>query len=86
MTPFKAFAFASAALLLDIGGARVLDALGLIEGLLSPSGAAFALLLPLAVVFYVARFTAWFIAPGLLLGALIEAMLVSFRPSARGRI
>jgi hypothetical protein len=84
--PFKAFAILLTALLLDVGCARGLDALGLIEGLLSPNGPSFALLLPLAVVFYVARFTAWFIAPGLLLGALIEAAVVSFRPSAGQRI
>jgi hypothetical protein len=37
--------------------------------LLSPSGARLALLVPVAVVFYAARFFAFFVAPGLLLGA-----------------
>jgi hypothetical protein len=55
--------------LLNLLGARLLDSLGLIEGLLSPSGARLAVLVPVAVMFYAARFFAFFIAPGLLLGA-----------------
>ncbi|HEX2874432.1 MAG TPA: hypothetical protein VHP33_24425 [Polyangiaceae bacterium] len=55
--------------LVNVLGARLLDELGLIEGLLSPSGAQLALLVPVAVVFYAARFFAFFVAPGLLLGA-----------------
>jgi hypothetical protein len=55
--------------LLNLLGAQLLDTLGLIEGLLSPTGAQLALLVPVAVVFYTARFFAFFIAPGLLLGA-----------------
>ena len=71
--------------LLDLLGARLLDSLGLIEGLLSPTGARLALLVPLALLFYAARFLAWFVAPGLVLGALAVAAL-SFRPSARTRV
>jgi hypothetical protein len=55
--------------LLNLLGAQLLDELGLIEGLLSPSGARLALLVPVALVFYAARFFAFFVAPGLLLGA-----------------
>ena len=55
--------------LLNLLGAQLLDELGLIEGLLSPTGAQLALLVPVAVVFYTARFFAFFVAPGLLLGA-----------------
>jgi len=55
--------------LLNLLGARLLDRLGLIEGLLSPSGARLVVLVPVAVVFYAARFFAFFVAPGLLLGA-----------------
>ena len=62
-------------LLVDVGGARLLDSLGLIEGLLAPSGAWQAVLLPLAVVFFAARLFTWFIAPGLALGALLAARL-----------
>lgn len=71
---------ASAAL--DFIAARLLDRLGLIEGLLAPSGAELWLLLPLALTFYVVRLFARFVAPGLLLGALF----VSFRPSGRERV
>ncbi len=70
-----------AAALCELVTARVLDELGLIEGLLSPSGASLATLLPLAIVFFTARFVVWFVAPGLALGALV----VSFRPSAGRR-
>jgi hypothetical protein len=69
------------AALVELIGARVLDALGLIEGLLSPSGASPVALVPLALLFFGARFVTWFIAPGLVLGALV----VSFRPSGRQR-
>ena len=62
-------------LLVDLGGARLLDSLGLIEGLLSPSGARLALLLPLSVAFFAARIVAWFIAPGLALGASLVTLL-----------
>jgi hypothetical protein len=55
--------------LLNVLGARLLDRLGLIEGLLSPSGARLLVLVPVAVAFYAARFFAFFVAPGLLLGA-----------------
>jgi hypothetical protein len=51
-------------------GARVLDALGLIEGLLSPSGWRLLLIVPLSVAFYGARLFVYFIAPGLLLAEL----------------
>ena len=51
-------------------GARVLDALGLIEGLLSPSGWRLLLIVPLSVAFYGARLFVYFVAPGLLLAEL----------------
>jgi hypothetical protein len=68
--------------LLELLGARLLDRLGLIEGLLSPSGASPALLIPLALLFYASRLFAWFIAPGLVLGA----VGVSFRPKPRASV
>jgi len=70
------------AMALQLGLARLLDTLGLIEGLLSPSRASPALLLPLALVFYATRMFAWFVAPGLVLSELC----VSFRPASRKRI
>ena len=63
--------------------AHVLDRIGLMQGLLAPNGARLALLLPTACVFYIARFCALFVAPGLLLGALARALLG--RLAARGR-
>ena len=71
--------------LLDTGGARLLDSLGLIEGLLSPTGARLSVLVPLALLFYAARFVAWFLAPGLLFGALATSTVVSLRRVARQR-
>jgi len=75
MSPRRASGLWLFTLLVDVGGARLLDSLGLIEGLLAPSGAWQALLLPLAIVFFTARLFAWFIAPGLALGALLGARL-----------
>ena len=72
---------AGMALSSELIGARVLDEIGLIEGLLSPSGASSALLVPLAVAFFAARLLARFVVPGLVLGALV----VSFRHSVAQR-
>jgi hypothetical protein len=69
--PRRTLGFAAALLLLNLGGAYLLDALGLVEGLLSPNGGRLALLLPLAVLFYAARLLLLFVAPGLVLGALL---------------
>lgn len=70
MSVRRASTWLAVALLLDFLGARCLDALGLVEGLLSPNGGRLLLIVPVAVSFYAARFVAWFVAPGLLLGAL----------------
>ena len=75
MTVKLALCWFGAAAVAQLVLSRVLDSISLIEGLLSPSAASSALLVPLAVVFYAARLFAWFIAPGLVLGALV----VSFR-------
>lgn len=69
--PRRTLVFAAAVLLLNLGGAYLLDALGLVEGLLSPHGGTAALLVPLAVAFYTVRILALFVAPGLVAGALI---------------
>ena len=71
MTPRRTLVFAAAVFAINLGGAYVLDALGLVEGLLSPHSATLALLLPLAAVFYAARLVALFVVPGLLLGAFL---------------
>ncbi|RYZ05117.1 MAG: hypothetical protein EOO73_21155 [Myxococcales bacterium] len=75
MSPARATAWLVSSALMNLLGARLLDWLGLVEGLLAPQGWRLLLIVPLAVSFYAARFIAWFVAPGLLLGAL----LVSFR-------
>lgn len=62
--------FAAVVFTLNLGGAYLLDALGLVERLLSPSGGIVALLIPLAVVFYAARLLLLFVVPGLVVGAL----------------
>ncbi|HLM74238.1 MAG TPA: hypothetical protein VK459_16145 [Polyangiaceae bacterium] len=68
--PRRTLVFAAVILVLNLGGAYLLDALGLVEGLLSPHGGTIELLLPLAVVFYAARISLYFVVPGLLVGAL----------------
>lgn len=69
--PKRTLIFAAIVLALNLGGAYVLDALGLVEGLLSPHGGTAALLLPLAVLFYTARILLLFVVPGLVAGALL---------------
>jgi hypothetical protein len=71
MTVRRAAGWVLVSVVLNLAGAQILDRLGLIEGLLSPSGWRLVLIVPLAVSFYSARFIAWFVAPGLLLGALL---------------
>lgn len=71
MTPRRALVFAAAVFAMNLGGAYLLDALGLVEGLLSPHAGTIALLLPLALVFYVVRLLLFFVAPGLVAGALL---------------
>jgi len=68
--------------LVNFVAAHALDRIGLMQGLLAPSGARLALLLPTACVFYLARFCALFVAPGLLFGALARVLLG--RLAARG--
>lgn len=55
----------------DLGGARLLDALGLVEKLLSPHAGTIAFVLPLAVLFYGARLLLLFAVPGWVAGALL---------------
>ena len=63
--------FAAAAFAVNLVGAYLLDALGLVEGLLSPHGLTAVLLLPLAAAFYAARLLLFFVVPGLLFNALL---------------
>jgi hypothetical protein len=67
----RTLVFAAVISILNLAGAYLLDALGLVEGLLSPHGGSIELLLPLAIVFYTARILLLFAVPGLVVGALL---------------
>jgi hypothetical protein len=83
MRPRTAGYVLAVTLVLNVLGARLLDRLGLVEGLLSPSGGNLALLVPVASLFYASRFGALFVAPGLLLGAVTARLLSAWL--SRGR-
>lgn len=69
--PRRTLVFAAVLFFINLAGAYLLDALGLVEGLLSPHGGSIELLLPLAIVFYTARILLLFAVPGLVVGALL---------------
>lgn len=80
--PRRTFFFAGAIALLHLAVAYVLDAAGLIENLLSPSGPRLLWILPLAVLLYALRLTVYFLVPGLVAGSLLMWMI---RRSTSGR-
>ena len=67
--PRRTITFALTILLLHVALSYALDAAGLVESLLSPSGAQLLWILPLAIFFYALRLTAFFVVPGLLVGS-----------------
>jgi hypothetical protein len=67
--------FAAALLLLHVAFAYGLDAVGLVESLLSPSGVQLLWILPLAALFYAVRLASFFVVPGLVASALILWLL-----------
>jgi hypothetical protein len=67
----RALIAAAALLLAHVALAYALDALGLVESLLSPSGLRALAALPLAILFYLVRLALLFVMPGLLLAALL---------------
>jgi hypothetical protein len=69
--PRRTLMLAGAVLVLHLGVAYALDAAGLIESLLSPSGARILVVLPLAVLLYALRLVAYFVIPGLIVGSLL---------------
>ena len=82
MTHQKMFVWCLACVVIDQIGARLLDSIGLVEGLLAPNGARLLLLVPLSFVFYGARLASYFVVPGLLLvvaGAVVVANLRAWR-------
>ena len=64
MSVRRAAAWLVFSLVVNLVSARLLDTLGLLEGLLSPTGGRLLFLVPLAIGFYVSRFVAYFLAPG----------------------
>ncbi len=78
--PRKTGIYAGGILAANVGLAYVLDALGLVAGMLSPGGAALLYLLPLTVMFYLVRIAALFVVPGLLLGEAVLWLLNRRRP------
>ncbi len=70
----RALVLAAAVSAVNLGGAYALDALGLVESLLSPGGGRAVVVLPLAIGFYAARLLALFVAPGLVIAALVDRL------------
>jgi hypothetical protein len=79
MTLHKALALGVGCALVDILGARLLDSVGFVQGLLAPNGAQLRLLIPLACAFYGARLITYFVLPPLVVATLASAA----RPLAR---
>jgi hypothetical protein len=73
MTLHKALALGVSCALVDILGARLLDSLDFVQGLLAPNGAQLLLLVPLACAFYGARLVTYFALPALVVAALVFA-------------
>jgi hypothetical protein len=65
----------------NAAGARLLDMIGLTESLLSANPARAAIAALLGIVFFVARLLAYFVAPGLVIAALVAALITSARRS-----
>ena len=74
MTLHKALVVGLGCAFIDLLGARLLDSLGFVEGLLAPNGAQLLLLVPAACAFYGARLITYFVLP-----ALVVARLLSVR-------
>ena len=73
MTLHKALVLGLCCALIDLLGARLLDSVGVVEGLLAPSGAQLLLLVPVVCAFYGARLIAHFALPALVVAALVLA-------------
>lgn len=67
----KALVAAGVLGVLHVALVYVLDALGLVESLLSPSGLRVVAVLPLAGLFYVVRLALIFVMPGLVAAAVV---------------
>jgi hypothetical protein len=69
----KALVLGLGCALVDLLGARLLDSLGFVQGLLAPNGAQLLVLIPLACVYYGARLVTYFVLPALVVAALAFA-------------
>lgn len=67
----RAFVFVIVVTLVNVAGAHALDALGLTESLLSSSLPRAVIAAALGLAFFTARLLAFFVAPGLLIAALV---------------
>jgi hypothetical protein len=83
MTLHKALVLGLCCAFIDLLGARLLDSLGFVEGLLAPNGAQLLLLVPAASAFYGARFITYFVLPALVVAQLVFASRRSRRDSVR---
>lgn len=81
--PRRTILFVVSVLVLHLASAHVLDAVGLIESLLSPNGARLLWILPMAVFFYALRIAALFIAPGLVVASAILWLMDEVRARRR---
>jgi hypothetical protein len=73
---------AAGILVLHFACAYALDAAGLVESLLSPSGGQLLWVLPLAVIFYALRLATYFVVPGLVVGCAILWLVEKARDRA----
>jgi len=80
--PRRTLMIAGAIGLLHLVVAYLLDAAGLIESLLSPSGPRVLVVLPLALLLYALRLTTYFVIPGVVAGSLL--VWIVERKSIRG--
>jgi hypothetical protein len=72
VTLHKALVFGLGCALVDLLGARLLDSLGFVQGLLAPNGAQLWLLIPLACAIYGARLITYFVLPALVVARLLR--------------
>jgi hypothetical protein len=72
VTSRKALLAGLSCALFELLGAQLLDALGLVQGLLAPHGAQLFLLVPLAATFYAARLATYFVLPVLVAATLLQ--------------
>jgi hypothetical protein len=73
--PRRTLIFAVVLVAIELLGARILAALGLVESLLSPNGGRALVALPVAVLFFAARLLVRFVLPGLVASSLLLAWL-----------